>query len=57
MDETAQVLSSAITLLRRAGIRLSSGSLDAWDLTLPDGRELPTRVRASRRPLTPTILT
>ncbi|WP_350247600.1 hypothetical protein RBB84_12390 [Rhodococcus sp. D-6] len=57
MDETAQVLSGAVALLRRAGIRLSSGSLDAWDLTLPDGRELPTRVRASRRPPTPTVLT
>ncbi|WP_147414545.1 hypothetical protein [Rhodococcus rhodochrous] len=57
MDETAQVLSDAVALLRRAGIRLPSGSLDAWDLTLPDGRQLPTRVRASRRPPTPTILT
>ncbi|MBX4171716.1 MULTISPECIES: hypothetical protein [Rhodococcus] len=57
MDETAQVLSDAVALLRRAGIRLPSGSLDAWDLTLPDGRELPTRMRASRRPPTPTILT
>ncbi|AYA24356.1 hypothetical protein C6369_007510 [Rhodococcus rhodochrous] len=56
MDETAQVLSDAVALLRRAGIRLSSGSLDAWDLVLPDGRELQTRVWVSRRPPTPTVL-
>lgn len=56
MAETSQLLSGAIALLRRAGIRLVSGSLDAWDLTLPDGRELPTRVRISRRPPTPTVL-
>lgn len=55
--EASQVQSDAATLLRRAGIRLSSGSLDAWDLVLPDGRELPTRVRVSQRPPTPTILT
>lgn len=54
--EQSQVLSGAVALLRRAGIRLSSGSLDAWDLTLPDGRQLPTRVRVSRRPPTPTVL-
>ena len=55
--EESQVLSGAVALLRRAGIRLSSGSLDVWDLTLPDGRQLPTRVRVSRRPPTPTVLT
>jgi len=57
MVEISQVLSDAVTLLRRAGIRLSSGSLDAWNLTLPDGQELPTQVRAYRRPPTPTVLT
>ncbi|QHG85523.1 hypothetical protein D1O33_26395 (plasmid) [Rhodococcus rhodochrous] len=56
MVEASQVLSGAIALLRRAGIRLPSGSLDAWDLALPDGRKLPTRVRAYRRPPTPTVL-
>lgn len=54
--EASQILSGAVALLRRAGIRLSSGSLDAWDLVLPDGRQLPTRVRISRRPPTPTVL-
>jgi len=54
--EAPQALSGAVALLRRAGIRLSSGSLDVWDLTLPDGREVSARVRVSRRPPTPTIL-
>lgn len=56
MDETAQLISGAVVLLRRAGIRLPSGSLDAWDLILPDGRELSIRMRVSRRPPTPTVL-
>ncbi|MCB8914140.1 hypothetical protein KUG88_29035 [Rhodococcus rhodochrous] len=54
--EESQVLSGAVALLRRVGIRLPSGCLDAWDLILPDGRELSTRVRVSRRPPTPTVL-
>ncbi|MGU3586876.1 hypothetical protein ACLBYD_27435 [Rhodococcus sp. C26F] len=50
MAEALQSLSAAVTLFRRADIRLASGSLDAWDPTLPDGRELPSREGARNRP-------
>ncbi|AOD24927.1 hypothetical protein IM25_23975 (plasmid) [Rhodococcus sp. p52] len=42
--------------MRRADVRLVAGSLHEWDLALPDGRELATRVRVQRRPPTPQAL-
>ncbi|MBF0660087.1 MULTISPECIES: hypothetical protein [unclassified Rhodococcus (in: high G+C Gram-positive bacteria)] len=57
MKETAQLLTNAVELLRRAGIRIASGSLHELDLTLPDGRTRSTIVRVRRRPPTPHTLT
>ncbi|MFD3812484.1 hypothetical protein [Rhodococcus sp. NPDC058639] len=57
MKATAPVLTDAVELLRRAGIRIASGSLHELDLTLPDGRAVSTTVHVRRRPPTPHTLT
>lgn len=56
MKEAAQVLTDAVELLRRADIRITSGSLHELDLILPDGRNVSTTVRVRRRPPTPHTL-
>ncbi len=57
MDMTAPILSAAMQLLRRAGVRVTSGSLTELDLLLPDGEHVSVRVAAYRRPPTPHLLT
>ena len=54
---TAPVLSSGLQLLRRAGIRVTSGALTELDLVLPDGERVQAHVASYRRPPTPHLLT
>ncbi|BDB63543.1 hypothetical protein [Rhodococcus sp. RDE2] len=56
MSEVSQVFSDALELLRRAGIRVLSGSLETVELGLPDGRELSAAAMVHRRPPTPSAL-
>lgn len=57
MDMPAPVLSAALQLLQRAGVRVTSGSLTELDLFLPDGEHVAVQVAAYRRPPTPHLLT
>ena len=49
--DTDSVLSEALSLLRRAGVRISGGNLDALSLTLPDRTQVEVRVHTVDAPL------
>ncbi|WP_305091632.1 hypothetical protein [Prescottella sp. R16] len=56
MGEESRIFSDALEVLRRADIRMVSGSLDTMELVLPDGRGVSAAVTVHRRPPTPSDL-